>query len=81
MANLITRMAGLGITPDPTARANHPSLAPSPQVMTMTAAYELALLIELGGTAMKAELCDWLIDNDPAIALQGIRELKRRIGA
>jgi hypothetical protein len=57
------------------------TIAPSQDVMTLSAAYELALLIELGGTAMKAELADWLIDAQPGIALAGIKVLKARMGA
>lgn len=70
----------LYVNPDLSQR-QHPSLAPSPAQSSAAAAYELARLIELGGTSMKAELADWLIDTLPAQAREGIKVLTARLEA
>lgn len=49
------------------------------QTMSVVAAFELDELCRLAGRAMRDEVVDWLIDREPATALQAVRELNARL--
>lgn len=70
------------VDPDPTlaARQAHPSnLAPLPPAVSAAALYEFDELGQLVGHATADEMLrNWLIDNEPAKALQAVRELSAR---
>lgn len=72
-----------GLSPSIVADASqHPStIRPDINTLRCMAALELAELIDIAGTAIRAELADALLDKYPAAVLECVRDITDRIGA